>query len=150
MHMCIRLYAIQLYTGVFTSSTRLSDDHRIPRNMKYHVGTTKFLPQKDIIARCQIIFCTKHTMLSMHPSYELRVTSSKWQKVRKKFPRKNTRKLKIMTAFLALWACLVPLFATSNECTDAFESMSGLAPATSVEIECSTERQRVHRGTMRA
>ena len=56
----------------------------------------------------------------------------------------------IMTAFLAIWICLVPLFATADNCTDAFERISGLHPGTAVEIECSTERESVYKGTMRA
>ena len=49
---------------------------------------------------------------------------------------------------LMLWACLVPFFATADECSDAFESMSSLKPGVSVAIECSTERQTTYKGTM--
>jgi len=52
-----------------------------------------------------------------------------------------------MAVFLAIWTCLVPLFATANDCADAFERISGLDPGTSVEIECSTERNRIYKGT---
>ena len=53
----------------------------------------------------------------------------------------------IMAGFLAIWTCLVPVFATANDCTDAFERISGLHPGTSVEIECSTERESIYKGT---
>ena len=64
--------------------------------------------------------------------------------------KENPRPTLIMTVFLAIWICLVPLFATADNCTDAFERISGLHPGTAVEIECSTERESVYKGTMRA
>ena len=57
-------------------------------------------------------------------------------------------KFKIITAYLTHWTCLVSVFAAVNESTDVFENMSGLAPATSIELECSTERQHIYRGTI--
>ena len=51
--------------------------------------------------------------------------------------------------FWGLWVSLVPFFATADECSDAFESMSSLKPGVSVAIECSSERQITYKGTMR-
>lgn len=62
----------------------------------------------------------------------------------------NPRLTLVMTPFLAIWICLVPLIATAYNCTDAFERISGLHAGTSVEIECSTARERIYKGTTRA
>ena len=51
--------------------------------------------------------------------------------------------------FLVIWACSAPLFATADNCTDAFKSITGLAPGISVDIECSTERRRMYKGVIR-
>ena len=50
--------------------------------------------------------------------------------------------------FLVIWTCSVPLFATADDCTDAFKSITGLAPGISVDIECSAERRRVYKGVI--